>query len=185
MMDPAAQMSALVDARDAIELRDKALMLDYVSRASSEELLPLDVAQLRLNQAEYEAGLAEERLATTKAALEQRGDELRKTRQVRLKAKRSLDREIANLNEHADGLRLPRPRSRDCSPGAASARASWSAASVSACLATAPSPAAGATAGAACTRASTSAAGAGTPCGPGGRARSPSPAGRAATATWS
>jgi murein DD-endopeptidase MepM/ murein hydrolase activator NlpD len=106
MMGPAMQMSALVDARDAIELRDKALVLDYVSRASSEELLPLDVAQLRLNQAEYEAGLAEERVATTRTVLEQRGEELRKIRKARVEAKKALDQQIAGLQDHVDGLRL-------------------------------------------------------------------------------
>jgi murein DD-endopeptidase MepM/ murein hydrolase activator NlpD len=106
MMGPASQVSVLADARDAIELRDKALLLDYVSRAASQELVPLDVAQLRLNQAEYESGLAEEKLATTRRVLVERGEELRKVRQVRLKAKKALDREVTDLQEHADALRL-------------------------------------------------------------------------------
>jgi murein DD-endopeptidase MepM/ murein hydrolase activator NlpD len=106
MMGPALQVSALADTDDAIELRDKALLLDYVSRATSSELEPLDVAQLRLSQAQYESGLAQEKLASTRTTLRIEGERLKATRKARLTAKQALDGEIADLQGEVDAQRV-------------------------------------------------------------------------------
>ena len=106
MMGPALQVSALADADDAIELRDKALLLDYVSRATSAELEPLDVAQLRLSQAQFESALAQEKVASTRTALRIEGERLKATRKARLSARQALDSEIADLQGEIDAQRV-------------------------------------------------------------------------------